>query len=100
MNKPAISVTALLERAEYEIGTANGRAAWVCRDERGDFWVVDSAERIVSLYDFADECQIAARAIRAHEVVAAARGIAGAVKEAFARIAKGLQRPGAKAAHA
>jgi hypothetical protein len=100
MNKPAISVTTLLERAEYEIETANGRTAWLCRDERGDFWVVDGAERVVSLYDFADECQIAARTIRSHEVRAAARGIAASLKEAVARVAKGLQRPGAKAAHA
>jgi alkylation response protein AidB-like acyl-CoA dehydrogenase len=100
MNKPAISVTTLLERAEYEIETANGRTARVCRDERGDFWVVDGAERVVSLYDFADECQVAARMIRSQEVRAAGRGIATGVKEAFARIAKGLQRPGAKAAHA
>ena len=100
MNQPAISVTALLERAEYEIETVNGRTARVCRDERGDFWVVDGSERIVSLYDFAGECRIAARTIRNREVRAATRGIATGVKNAFARVVKSLQRPRAKAAHA
>jgi hypothetical protein len=100
MNKPAISVTALLERAEYEIGTANGRSAWVCRDERGDVWVVDGAERVVSLYDFADECQIAGRIAYRQERAAVAQAIATSLKEAVARFARRLQRPSAKAAHA
>jgi len=100
MNKPATSVTALLERAEYEIETASGRAAWVCRDARGDFWVVDGAERVVSLYDFADECQIAGRMAYRQERAAVARAIATSLKEVVARFAKVLQRPGAKAAHA
>jgi hypothetical protein len=100
MNKPDISVTALLERAEYEIETANGRTAWVCRDERGDFWVVDGAERVVSLYDFADQCHVVAREFCARERAEALRRIAAGMKEAFARVVKGLQRPGAKTAHA
>lgn|SRR5512134_79916 len=102
MNKPTTSVTTLLERAEYEIETASGRTAWVCRDERGDFWVVDGAERVVSLYDFADQCQVAARMVCGQERAAAARRMATSLKGAFARIVKGLQRqrPGAKPAHA
>ena len=100
MNKPAISVTRLLERAEYEIETASGRTAWVCRDERGDFWVVDGAERVVSVYDFADECRIAGRMAYRRERAAVARAIATSMKEAFTRVVKGLQRPGAKPARA
>lgn len=100
MNKPGISVTTLLERVEYEIETANGRTARVCRDERGDIWVVDDAERVVSLYDFADECHHAARAFCAIGRGESFRGIATSMKEAFVRITKGLQRPGAKAAPA
>lgn len=100
MNKPAISVTTLLERAEYEIETASGRTAWVCRDERGDFWVVDGAERVVSLYDFADACQVAAREVCALERGESFRRIAAGAKNAFARLAGVLQRAGAKTAHA
>jgi hypothetical protein len=93
-------VTALLERAEYEIETASGRAAWVCRDERGDFWVVDGAERVVSVYDFADECQLAGRIAYRRERAAAAHAIATGLKEAITRFVKALRRPAAKAAHA
>jgi alkylation response protein AidB-like acyl-CoA dehydrogenase len=100
MNRPAKPVTQLLERAEYEIETANGRTARVCRDERGDFWVVDGAERVVSLYDFADECQVAARMVCGQDRAAATRGIATSLREAFARAVKALQRPGAKPARA
>jgi hypothetical protein len=100
MNKPALSVTELLERAEYEIETASGRTARVCRDERGDFWVVDDAERVTSLYDFADACQHAARELSALERGESFRRIGAWTKDAFARVVKGLQRPRTKAAHA
>ncbi len=100
MNEPGISVSKLLERTEYEIETANGRTARVCRDERGDFWVVDGAERVVSLFDFAGDCQVAAQALRE-----AARGqmlqwIATGTRAAIARVAKAVQRAGAKPARA
>jgi len=100
MNKPAISVTTLLERAEYEIETASGSTARVYRDERGDFWVVDGAERVMPLGDFAYECRIAARARFAQERVAVARAIATSMKDALARVVKALRRSGAKPAHA
>ena len=100
MTKPAISVTTLLERAEYEIETASGRTAWICRDERGDFWVVDGAERVVSVYDFALECRIAGRMAYRRERAAMARAIATSMKGALARAVKALRRSGAKPAHA
>ena len=101
MNKPgSISVTALLERVEYEIETANGRTARVCRDERGDIWVVDDAERVVSLYDFADECHHAARELCAIGRGESFRRITASMKEGFARVAKAFQRPVPKTAQA
>jgi hypothetical protein len=100
MNKPGISVSKLLEQAEYEIETAHGGTAWVCRDEHGDFWVVDGAERAVSLHDFADRCQVAARESAALGRAESVGRIAAWTKETFARIVKRLQGTGAKTAHA
>ena len=59
MNKPDISVTALLERIESEAQIADGRTVRLCRDASGNYWVVDGAERVVSLREFAGECRIA-----------------------------------------
>jgi hypothetical protein len=100
MNKPDISVTALLERIESESQIADGRTVRLCRDAGGNYWVVDGAERVVSLREFAGECRIAAREFAARERAEALRRIATSMKEAFARVVKGLRRPGAKAAHA
>ena len=100
MNKQSISVTTLLERIESEAQIADGRTLRLCRDASGNYWVVDGAERVVSLREFAGECRIAAREFCARERAEALRRIATGMKEAFARVAKRLQRPGAKAAHA
>ena len=100
MNKPGISVTALLERLESEFETADGRTARLCRDAQGNYWVIDGAERVVSLREFAGECQVAARKICAVERAAAMRRIAKWVKDASTRVAKRVQRLGAKTAHA
>ena len=53
MNKPDISLTTLLERIESEAQIADGRTVRLCRDESGNYWVVDGAERVVSLREFA-----------------------------------------------
>jgi hypothetical protein len=100
MNKPDISLTTLLERIESEAQIADGRTVRLCRDASGNYWVVDGAERVVSLREFAGECRIAAREFCARERAEALRRIATSMKEAFARVVKRLQRPGAKAAHA
>ena len=44
MNKPGTSVTALLERLESEFETADGRTARLCRDARGNYWVIEGAQ--------------------------------------------------------
>ncbi len=100
MNKPSISLTTLLERLESEIETANGRTVRLCRDPHGNYWVIDGAERVVSLSEFAAECPSAAREFYAVKRAEALRRIAVATKEAFARVAKGLQWMGAKTARA
>ena len=100
MNKPDISLTTLLERIESEAQIADGRTVRLCRDASGNYWVVDGAERVVALREFAGECRIAAREFCARERAEALRRIVTSMKEAFARVVKRLQRPGAKAAHA
>ena len=100
MNKPTITLTKLLERVESEIETANGRTFRLCRDPNGNYWVVDGAERVVSLSDFAAECNIAAREFCAQARAEMFRRVVARAKEAFTRVVKGLQRPGAKTAQA
>lgn len=100
MNKPDISLTTLLERLESETETADGRTVRLCRDPSGNYWVVDGAERVVPLEEFATECHAGARQFAARERAEAFRRIVIGVKEAFARVAKAFQRPGAKTAHA
>jgi hypothetical protein len=100
MNKPNTSLTALLERIESEVQTADGRTVRLCRDPNGNYWVIDGAERIVSLSEFAAQCHIAAREFCARERAETFRRLAASVKEAFVRVVNGLKRPGAKAAHA
>lgn len=99
MNPTRISVSALLQRFESELQTADGRAVKVCRDAYGNFWVVDCAERIVSLSEFASDCTPAARQLCERERSKAFREFAGWVKEAVARAVRSL-RPGGKPAHA
>ena len=100
MNKPNITLTMLLQRIESEVETANGRTVRLCRDPNGNYWVVDGAERVVSLAEFAAECQLAAREFCAVARAEAVRRITASTKQAFARVVKALQRPGAKTAHA
>jgi hypothetical protein len=100
MNKPDTSLTTLLERIESEAQIADGRTVRLCRDASGNYWVVDGAERVVSLREFAGECRIAAREFAARERAETFRRLATSMKEAFARVVKGLQRPRAKTAHA
>ena len=100
MNKPTITLTKLLERVESEIETANGRTFRLCRDPNGNYWVVDGAERVMPLSTFAAECNIAAREFCAQARAESFRRIAASTKKAFARLVNGLQRPGAKTAHA
>jgi hypothetical protein len=100
MNKPGISVTALLERLESEFEIADGRTVRLCGDTRGNYWVIDGAERVVSLKEFVDECRFAAHEIRALERAEAMRKIATWMKDALTRVAKRLLRVGVKTAHA
>jgi hypothetical protein len=98
-NNPTLSVQALLTRLESEINTADGRTVQVCRDANGNYWVVDGAERVVSLSEFASDCAPAARQLCERERAQAMREIAASVKRAVARAAQAL-RPYAKPAHA
>jgi hypothetical protein len=100
MNKHSTSLATLLERMESEIETANGRTVRLCRDPNGNYWVVDGAERVVSLGEFAAECHIAAREFCAQARAELFRRSITRAKEAFVRIVKGVQKPGAKTAHA
>jgi hypothetical protein len=72
----------------------------LCRDAGGNYWVVDAAERVVSLTAFAADCGIAARRLRARELGALRERFAARVREAFARTTKGAQRAPAKIAPA
>lgn len=100
MNKPTNSLTTLLERIEGELQTPDGRTVLVCRDATGRHWVVDRAERIVPLSEFAVHCSVAARQYEAQARAEDMRRLVSMVKEAFARAAKRLQRAGVRVAHA
>jgi hypothetical protein len=99
MNDQTMSVQSLLTRLESEIETADGRTVQVCRDAKGNYWVVDGAERIVSLSEFASDCGSKARQLCERERGKMFRQIAGSVKQAVARAAMAL-RPGTPAVHA
>jgi hypothetical protein len=99
MTNSSISLTSLLERLESEINTADGRTVRLCRDASGSYWVVDGAERVVSLSEFAADCAPAARQLCERERAKALREFAVSVKRAFARIATAF-RPGTPAVHA
>jgi hypothetical protein len=100
MNKPDTSLSALLERLESEWETADGRTLRLCRDASGGHWVIDDAERIVPLADFADEYHARSHAVVARERAAAMREIATRVKATFARLVSRLQQMGARTARA
>lgn len=99
MTNPGISLASLLERLESELQTADGRSVKVCRDANGNYWVVDGAERVVSLSEFAFDCAPAARQLCERGRAQAMREIAASVKRAVARAVQAL-RPYAKPAHA
>ncbi len=100
MDKPANSLAMLLERIECELQAPDGRTVQVCRDASGKEWVVDRAERIVPLNEFAAGCSASAQAYHARARAEELRRLARTVKDAFARVAKRLQAVGARAAHA
>jgi hypothetical protein len=99
MNDQAMSVEALLARLVSEFEIADGRLVRLCRDASGGYWVVDGAERVVSLNEFAGECRSVARAFCARERAQMFGRFVGSVKQAVARAAKAW-RSDAKPAHA
>jgi len=99
MTKPSLSLTALLEGFESEINTADGRIARLCRDANGNYWVIDGAERVVSLNEFASDCGSRARQLCERERSKVFREFAVSVKRAIARIASAF-RPGTPTVHA
>jgi hypothetical protein len=82
------SIESLLERLESEIHTADGRTARVCRDERGNCWVIDGAERIVPLSEFASDCAVRARHSCERERAQAMRELGAAMKRGIGRIVR------------
>lgn len=99
MTNPGISLASLLERLESELQTADGRIARLCRDANGNYWVIDGAERVVSLNEFASDCGIRARQLCERERSKVFREFAVSVKRAIARIATAF-RPGTPTVHA
>jgi hypothetical protein len=101
MNKPDASLSALLERLESEWEIADGRTVRLCRDAHGGYWVIDGAERIVPLAEFADDYHARSRSLIARERAAAMREIANGVQAAFARVVARVQQAvGARTARA
>ncbi len=100
MNKPNNSLTTLLEQLESEWETADGRTVRLCRDARGGYWVIDAAERIVPLAEFADDYHARSRSAVARERTAALREIASGAKAMFRRLMSRLQSAGARTAQA
>jgi hypothetical protein len=100
MTKPTSTLTDLLERIECELQTPDGRTVRVCRDASGKEWVVDRAERIVPLSEFAAGCGAAAQEYRQRARAEEMRRLAGVLQEACARVAQRLRRIGARVAHA
>ena len=100
MTKPAITLSKLLEHVESELETANGLVR-LCRDpDGGSYYVVDGAERVMSLREYAAQCNLAGRRLCAQARAEAFRRIAARARETFARIAKSLARVNAKTARA
>jgi hypothetical protein len=100
MNEPANSLALLLERVECELQAPDGRTVQVCRDANGREWVVDRAERIVPLAEFATGCGAAAYEYRTRARAEEMRRLAGRTKDVLARVAKRLHALGARVAHA
>lgn len=97
MNPTGIS--ALIEGFESEFRTADGRTIKVCRDANGNFWVVDDAERVMSLNEFASDLAPHARALCERERAQAMREVVASVKRAVVRAVQAL-RPHVVPAHA
>ncbi len=100
MNKPDNSLSTLLEQLESEWETADGRTLRVCRDARGGYWVIDDAERVVPLAEFADDYHARSRSVVARERAAALREIASGAKAMLKRLMSRLQSAGARTARA
>ena len=100
MNMPSISLSELLERIVSEGETADGRTVRLCRDPNGGYWVVDRAERIVPLREFAMQPTITAREFRAVARAETVGRIAERTREALARIAQAVHWMGARVARA
>lgn len=85
------SISALIERADSELQTADGRTIKVCRDANGNFWVVDGAERVMSLNEFASDLAPQARQLCERERAQAMREIATSAKRAVVRAVQALR---------
>jgi hypothetical protein len=97
MTKPTLSLTTLLERTEGELQTADGRTVRVCRGPSGDYWVVDRAERVVPLHEFAAECSLAAHEYCARARAEEMRRLATRAREMIVRFARHRPWTGARA---
>ncbi len=89
----------LLQHVESQLQTADGRTVNVCRDACGNFWVVDAAERVVALSEFASQCAGVARQSCERERAQAMREMAASGTQVFARLVHAF-RPAPKPAHA
>jgi len=87
MTKPT-SIESLLQRLESEMQTGDGRMARVCRDESGNYWVIDEAERIASLSEFGSDCSVSARQLCERERAQAMRELGAAMKRGIGRIVR------------
>jgi hypothetical protein len=100
MNKPDNSLSTLLEQLESEWEAADGRTMRLCRDARGRYWVIDEAERVVPLAEFADDYHARSRSVVARERAVALREIASGAKAMLKRLMSRLQSAGARTARA
>jgi hypothetical protein len=96
MQGSGISLSTLLERILSECELADGRTVRLCRDANGGYWVVDGAERIMSLREFDAPGNVAAREFRDLARAESLGRLMSRAKEALAHVAQGVQRIGAK----
>jgi hypothetical protein len=92
-------IAALIERFDSELQTADGRTIKVCRDANGNFWVIDDAERVMSLNEFASDLAPQARQLCERERAQAMRELVTSVRRAVVRAVRAL-RPHPQPAHA
>lgn len=100
MKPPTISLAALLERIEGELHVPDGRTIRVCRDASGKYWVVDRAERVVPLREFAARSGAAAQTYLDRARAENLLRLASVITEAFAHASERLRRIGARVVHA